>query len=375
MSAFFEMNDNRFKNLEEKNRTLHNENCALRNELTDVRDEIGILRRGIENVRTNDRIPSSTEREGDGLTNARENIFTESPPIRPPLRPLYNFNTRNFDSRTAISDPPSPRTSRNALPDISTASAATDNFGGVTPRAAADLARHAQAGSVLTPSFGSHQSYADWAFGRLSGLSSASLDEVIDRLRSAIVGLAAGMDTMERRNEVRTMTESLRVLEEVGSLRAIVTTMRMQVMMERPSRRPSLQFSHSASSVRSNNQDPHHFTGHQDADSTGDNDSLEDENRAPSVRESIVFTPLGRTDSSARSSTSSLVTSQAVAGRSVGRSGAGLTGRSVGIPLEEEVGGANTGHNGRRGSRLSRANPVNLIRKQPSRLGSGAARL
>lgn len=47
-------------------------------------------------------------------------------------------------------------------------------------------------------------------------------------MRSVLVNLAAGLDTMERRNEVRTMTESLRVLEEVGSLRAIVSTMRMR---------------------------------------------------------------------------------------------------------------------------------------------------
>ncbi|WVR00288.1 hypothetical protein IAU59_007431 [Kwoniella sp. CBS 9459] len=127
---------------------------------------------------------------------------------------------------------------------------------GITARAAADLAHSHNPRSFVAPSFGSHQSYADWAFNRLylqgqayglnqgngqaQGQSLTALDEVISALRGVVVHLAAGLDTMERRHEVRTMTESLRVLEEVGSLRAIVTTMRMQVMMDRPIRSPPL---------------------------------------------------------------------------------------------------------------------------------------
>lgn len=100
------------------------------------------------------------------------------------------------------------------------------------------------------PSFGlvPHQSFADYVFTRLSrGVDQTSLRA----LRGIVMHLAGGMDDMERRNEMlvdhstdlnvqadttlsRTMTESLRVMDEVGSLRAIVNTLRTRESTPRP---------------------------------------------------------------------------------------------------------------------------------------------
>lgn len=76
--------------------------------------------------------------------------------------------------------------------------------------------------SMFSPSFGSRQTFADWSFQRLSGLVRRDGDraqaqsgvggsgrarnelllEDVEEMRAVILGLAAGMDTMERRHEV-----------------------------------------------------------------------------------------------------------------------------------------------------------------------------
>jgi hypothetical protein len=56
--------------------------------------------------------------------------------------------------------------------------------------------------AMFTPSFGSHQSYADYAFSRLAPAGLAGLDEMVSGLRGVAVHLAAGLDTLERRSEV-----------------------------------------------------------------------------------------------------------------------------------------------------------------------------
>ncbi|WVO21192.1 uncharacterized protein IAS62_002498 [Cryptococcus decagattii] len=73
------------------------------------------------------------------------------------------------------------------------------------------------------------QSYAEWASGRVSGnAGNLGWEEVTNGLKAVVIQLASALDNTERRNEMRTMRESLRALEEVGSLGDIVTTMRMR---------------------------------------------------------------------------------------------------------------------------------------------------
>ncbi|CAE6415166.1 hypothetical protein ACGC1H_007118 [Rhizoctonia solani] len=66
--------------------------------------------------------------------------------------------------------------------------------------------------------------------------TNSSLEHTLSTLRNGLVSLAASLDMAERRQEVVVTTESLRMHEEVGSMRAIVHGLRMQVsalVMER----------------------------------------------------------------------------------------------------------------------------------------------
>ncbi|KAF8705909.1 Zinc finger, C3HC4 type (RING finger), partial [Rhizoctonia solani] len=66
--------------------------------------------------------------------------------------------------------------------------------------------------------------------------TNSSLEHTLSTLRNGLVSLAASLDMAERRQEVAVTTESLRMHEEVGSMRAIVHGLRMQVsalVMER----------------------------------------------------------------------------------------------------------------------------------------------
>ncbi|CAE6430977.1 unnamed protein product [Rhizoctonia solani] len=66
--------------------------------------------------------------------------------------------------------------------------------------------------------------------------TNSSLEHTLSTLRNGLVSLAASLDMAERRQEVAVTTESLRMHEDVGSMRAIVHGLRMQVsalVMER----------------------------------------------------------------------------------------------------------------------------------------------
>jgi hypothetical protein len=56
-----------------------------------------------------------------------------------------------------------------------------------------------------------------------------SLEASLSSLRGSIVSLSTSLDSLERRQDIMLTTETLRMHEEVGSLRAIVHGMRMQV--------------------------------------------------------------------------------------------------------------------------------------------------
>ncbi|OCF39085.1 hypothetical protein I317_07109 [Kwoniella heveanensis CBS 569] len=307
MASFFEMNEARQKALEERNAALQAELGVLKAEMADVmgatpgRAGIGggmarstnlfsgteLPDRAIARMAPHPRLrplvgePSRgssvnqlvpTTPTGPGQTTSGASLDRDQSQTQPPdaashaplprlavsLQPLEpSGNFRPSPTAAGVSPyTPLPRASTNFTPTPTATSQSRHDVAsemGITERAAADLAHSHHHRSFVAPSFGSHQSYADWAFNRLypqgqgQGQSHqpqdqtlTSLDEVISALRGVVIHLAAGLDTMERRNEVRTMTESLRVLEEVGSLRAIVTTMRMQVMMDRPIRPPPL---------------------------------------------------------------------------------------------------------------------------------------
>lgn len=58
---------------------------------------------------------------------------------------------------------------------------------------------------------------------------STSLEGCLTSLRNSVVTLSASLDSLERRQDIALTTETLRMHEDVGSLRAIVHGLRMQV--------------------------------------------------------------------------------------------------------------------------------------------------
>ncbi|WWD03579.1 hypothetical protein V865_001633 [Kwoniella europaea PYCC6329] len=416
LSGYFEQNDARFRLLEQKNETLQAEVDLLKSELVSIRRtgarSPGWGHEGLWGIRGNAGLNHSTSQPALNIPSAQHNHGTQMDQQNSPSTPVaQSHNTQVQPPSTDNTDTtprltiPDPQAGQSAYSSPISLSSSPQNNGpfhdqGITARAAADLAHHR---SMIAPSFGSHQSYADWAFNRLSSNNMPSVEDTIHALRASVLQLAGGMDTMERRNEERTMTESLRVLEEVSSLRAIVTTMRMQVMMAQPTRtsiarHPSTLFpppnshlpipqltipnsqtvnSHTHSQIDRSQIPHHHNTSEDHSGEPVSEDTYLDPERPHSIRESHAFST--HTNNDAGSSTSSLITaynanSRHGTGRTIG-SGAGLTGRTVAIPppsmLNGNVdGGEGSQSMGRSGSRLSRANPMNLIRKQPSRLSN-----
>ncbi|WVN84967.1 uncharacterized protein L203_100104 [Cryptococcus depauperatus CBS 7841] len=396
--CFFEMNDARLKALEARTEGLESELDSLR----------AHLRRIEGNVEVAGRLGQAT----DANRGSRWNWT--APLVEPMSEAAANVPTPRADA-APLPTSSSPRTPTLSNPSTNTpvASASTaERSPTLNPPAAArpNLAHHHHR-SLIAPSFGSHQSYADWAFNRLSGNSGGGWDDVMNRLRGVVVQLAAGLDSMERRNEVRTMTESLRVLEEVNSLRAIVTTMRMQVMMDRPSHSSS--FSLQGENPFNRSTEPlanrpvisqtTHATSSQNSDvvssspqtqSLNTQTSHEQEDLAEQtfITESVVFSAQGHPPS-AHSSTSSLIIANnlipkrtplrnsslnvnhsALGVSTIGRSGAGMTGRPVAFPeaMDTEVdlvrgtereteGQMTTGRSS--GGRLSRNTINRLIRR------------
>ncbi|WWC91595.1 uncharacterized protein L201_006541 [Kwoniella dendrophila CBS 6074] len=419
LSGFFEQNDARLRLLEQKNETLQAELELMKAEMTNMRvSDTSRLSRSYEgasglgsaswsdpirqpgiNMPSPAQVPSSTTSPSTPLTNAEHS-----------QTPAITNQSQDTTPRLAIPtlqpSIPISNTSSPISPLSSSSTRYTDAlYSGITARAAADLSHQR---SLVALSFASHQSYADWAFNRLSSHNMLNVEDAVQALRSSIIQLAGGMDTMERRNEVRTMTESLRVLEEVGSLRAIVNTMRMQVMMSQPSRPASL-YPHPAAAPPHTSYNlnswstpgsslPIYRTTHCTTTESTNNEThgaeierprLTNENgtgedREHSIRESLAFSTVyhdGDDDDSGgevASSRSSVITAHNASrtrqgiGRTIG-SGAGLTGRTMAIPpptmnLEGNGDSSNeAGIGNGRSSRLSRANPINLIRKQPSR--------
>ena len=161
LGDFFLSNDARFVALEEKQNQLQGENELLRAELRHFRLNVSVARQSLGSM-----------------------------------------------WRQAVDEPrwgASPDNSSADL-DVEDQSGQPEPAGGL-PTASLALSHNAQVPSAysrhrgLSPSV-ERQRYADWAFGRLSSSQTISLDGVVAGLRSVVLHLAAGLDTMERRNEV-----------------------------------------------------------------------------------------------------------------------------------------------------------------------------
>jgi hypothetical protein len=186
--------EERFERLEERNSQLADEVNLLRAELRDVRGNVSVARQSLGSL-------------------WRQNVDDwYGPPVRPVERQTSPGLAPASLPAGGTTPRPSPRTVSRSDGEASiteplpapVARRPLSPLPNVTPRAAADM-NAAASRNLFTPSFGSHQSFADWAFTRLSTTSTTSaagLDEVISGLRSVVVHLAAGLDTMERRNEV-----------------------------------------------------------------------------------------------------------------------------------------------------------------------------
>ncbi|KAL7418483.1 hypothetical protein Q5752_006941 [Cryptotrichosporon argae] len=170
-----------------------------------------------ERFRTMEERVTAVERDNAALRAEVERLERHA------RRPAGSLSERLAEAMSVQRAEPTPATLEDTAPPAD---------GGITTRAAADM-RALDAGGpareLLAPP---RRNYADWTLGRLARRAGDGGD--VDAVRAAVVQLAAGLDAVERRTEVRTMTETLRVLDEVGSLRAIVSSLRMQVMTPRP---------------------------------------------------------------------------------------------------------------------------------------------
>lgn len=224
LAGYFTTNDarwrameERFEQINERNAQLSSEVNLLRGELRNVRGNLSVARQSLGSmwrhnvdewygppvrpVEDGRATPGVDRQNEDGQIPRTPSYLGLAPRIRtPPPLPGLDPSPRPPESESeSESDDDFPREI-----EPESFSPPAPEHSNVTPRAAADM--NAAAGrNLFTPSFGSHQSFADWAFNRLSTtspISAAGLDEVIAGLRSVLIHLAAGLDTMERRNEV-----------------------------------------------------------------------------------------------------------------------------------------------------------------------------
>lgn len=187
MSAFFIANDARFQAMEERQEMLIKEITSLRSDLQVERALAGA--NGWRSVGSahpidaGDFVPGSPTDAGIPLSDPSLLAENANPGRRgsTPHSPEIVSPIPSTNSRRVLSGPPPP---------------------GITPRAAADFAAPR---SLFSPSFGSRQSYADWAFNHLADPAPSTLvgfEAAVTRLKRVVLQLAAGLDTMERRNEV-----------------------------------------------------------------------------------------------------------------------------------------------------------------------------
>ncbi|KAE8539436.1 hypothetical protein D1P53_004537 [Cryptococcus gattii VGV] len=254
-------------------------------------------------------LTSRAERLEEELESMREHLKR----MEAMITPIHKSHRPIFSSSLSTPTPshPSHQPAISSVPpSISVQS------GGARP----DLSHHHQR-SLVAPSFGSHQSYADWAFNQLSeNAGNLGWEEVTNGLKAVVIQLASALDNMERRNE----EDDEGKFESVGR----------EVMMERPFRPSSFQFHGESlfSRVTEPNRVPplnqqtpmappsttDQSTAEQRSQLSGESPSVsgdqEDSGReSGSITESVVFSAQNHHSSSSQSppSTSSLITAGA----------------------------------------------------------------
>ncbi|BEI93722.1 uncharacterized protein CcaverHIS019_0601810 [Cutaneotrichosporon cavernicola] len=267
LSSFFKVNDARFATLERRQEELSAENEGLRAQLWSLR-RTQIVPRSLRDGLDEPLLPTAQE---PSLTAPRSASRHESPSSPSP-------------SATRM-DPPPPIPV--IYPAVATIASTSDPLSPTR-----EQVLHIPQSFLSPPP---RLSYTDWVLGRL--LPPSAYSDGCAALRAAVIHLAAGLDASERRNEVRIVTETLRVQEEVATLRAIVSPMRMQVLADRPnspaiSRFPSFNAHvHTTHTPAQDLPTPPLSTSHSGPASEVQSDTEEDHDRSnrASIRESVVF--------------------------------------------------------------------------------------
>ena len=205
LAEFFAENDARFNAAERKMKALDEELAFLRREMAEMRERDARRQLNATTPQTN-RGGMYTPRDWVERRSALEQLVRTDRPVAP--APSSSQAEESVSAATQ-GDVDAPGQSDRAMTDdrLDRALASLDlnrplPSGQDAPGAPASEARTSRLGRrMFTPSFGSHQTFADYAFARLSE-TPRTVGESLDALTRVVGHLAAGMDTMERRNEV-----------------------------------------------------------------------------------------------------------------------------------------------------------------------------
>lgn len=207
---------------------------------------------------------------------------------------------------------------------------------------------------------------AEWVVGRLS--ENEMRDEAMVALRDCVVHLASCLQSSDRRNQVyvahvlllsfpadtrtrRTTTESLRVIEQVESLRAIVSTMRRRTSRQMAKLTVAEVMTELPGTPRRQSSD--HYPAlptpplSTQASTESSSDAADDDMEL-SIRESVVFSAQGVLP---RSADSSFATAEAT------RAPRNWTGQPCAFPPPEPTRRASTTRGGRASASFSRPGP------------------
>lgn len=232
IKGFFAINNARLA-------TLETENTNLRQQVAGLEATLSTVRRDLDNARTSlgpwfrrpsDPLVSTPPPRQERITRRRLSIpLTTASFPRDSDEGENNDNARDYFGPQAGNG--SGATSVHVSTTSTTSEQAVNQFhsqsSSFVPNASFvdDLALRAS-----MPSYPQHQS-------RVAPIDlTTSLEGCFNSLRASMVAISASLDSLERRQDLALTTETLRMHEDVASLRAIVHGLRMQVhsiMMDR----------------------------------------------------------------------------------------------------------------------------------------------
>ncbi len=220
LKGFFTMHASRMTSLEA-------ENAALRNQVERLQMTQDVLRKDLQSARCS---------LGPWFRPADS---------QPPLAPAAHARPERLVQRHRMSVPLSSASFGHPLDFMEGADSgihvhSTTTIHDPSSSPESDWPTESTSGFVITQHEPHHTSPPDMAHPRMSSYSHAqtwvapidlttSLEGCLTSLRSSIVNLATALDSQERRQDIALATETLRMHEEVASLRAIVQGLRMQV--------------------------------------------------------------------------------------------------------------------------------------------------